>query len=128
MSERKAFGDIWPRLIPITTKEQFETVVKEAEADGHPGLSPTHAILKGNHVAGAVTLRTVPWIGQWYHTQRMGARDSLGMVNVLDNLMAQAGHRMVVFTLDDTSPFLAIAERAGLKPLDPKAKVFYRFI
>lgn len=83
---------------PIASPAELEQLLVVAREDEHEPILPTHIFRKDGEIVGyASVCALVPLTfgGQpkavqfhtWFHTQKLGPRDSFNLINSLENLM-----------------------------------------
>lgn len=121
MSADRELGLGMAVLVPIRTAEQMAAAHVAAKADGsHWLISPTHLVMKRGEIAGAVsvgamTIGTTPLVAQWFDTKRMQARDSLGIINTVENVVRAGGHTQGAMLSAKNSPFVPLLPRMGFE-------------
>ena len=111
-------SDQLPLLRPVRGEEDLERIFKAAAADNHVALAPNFVIEKAGEVAGYIGLNSIPYFQGWFHTQRIGPRESVMLFNQVENLtrMGKAGELMLL--LPGSSSFRgAVIERFGYRHL-----------
>lgn len=122
--------DFFPRIVPITSQAQIDSLAKIAAGDGHRVLMPTHLIIKGDQVLGYASLAAIvplmpgaqPHAVQvhvWFHTQRCHSRDSFHVINALENIArcAGGGARTLIVPCTKESPFFKQMSGMGYAPI-----------
>lgn len=103
------------QVIPITS-DKYTLAMKAAHADGHISLGVTDVVIKGQEIIGHISLAGVPMVLVWMDSKKASSRDSLYVMNFLENLISrnpQAKH--LVLPCASNSPFLPYLEKMGYK-------------
>ena len=88
----------------ITTIERFQEVCAKAAADGHAIVPPTHALMKGDEIVGALTFVSSPLI--WMDTKKCQARDAVQLENLLlSHLQLEGKQQIMCVPCTEASPF-----------------------
>ena len=110
-------------VYPLQTPAQFEAVCKAAEADGnHNAINPTHFVVKGQEVVGAVSIGTTVW---WWLHSSLTPHDSRSMMVAVDTLLRDRGIRRYVALIPHSSPYNRVAEAVGYRKVED-TQVFVR--
>ena len=104
------------RLRPLSGVEEYKALKELASADDHAVLAPTLVIEKCGEIVGYVSLNAVPWWTGWFHSTKLYARDTIHLVNDVENLLRPAGHKLVVTLVAPESPFRPVMEKFGYAP------------
>lgn len=107
----------FPRLEPLTRPEDVAAVLAAGRADNDGVCFPSHAVVRGGEVVGAVSLGVVPLVMLWNHSQKVGPRDSLHLKRVYDAMMLARGTPAYVIACNQRSPYHAHMERLGFKSI-----------
>lgn len=114
---------------PITSQAELDEVVKAAAADKHTAIRPTHVFRKNGEVVGYASIcQLVPLVPNpivqsvqwhvWFHTQKLGPRDSFTIINDLENFMAcSTTASTALVPCDRNSPFDALMTAMGYSPI-----------
>lgn len=114
-----------PKLKKILTPQKRSDVMSAGKEDDHNLTWPTHYIEKNGEISGAVSIIDVPIISCWAHTQKMNARDSLMVHNIVDTLLIEKGKYQWFIACGDNSPFVNKMERFGYSDKWP-TNLFYK--
>ncbi len=82
---------------------EIEVLQKLAQADEHVVLGATHTVRKGQQMIGYVGL--IPSVMLWLDTQRAKARDSLVVMNFIENQLRDGGSEVISIPCADNSPY-----------------------
>lgn len=111
-----------PTLRPLRTNADFHAVHVAAEADQHRVIAATHMVEKHGQVVGYCSLGAATPMLVWLDTQQVQARDSLYLLNMAENIAANAGVRQLMVPCQTDSPFHPFMEKFGYqnagKPFD----------
>lgn len=126
-----------PRIVPW--HEGFRPKVEErARMDGHEVIEPTHLVTKDGEPLGVLSVGRIPLVLVWMDTKRAQVRDSLAMINFVENVVAPgnncptcghlAGMRARSFCIPCTksSPYIQYLndKRAGYFNVGPSDLLF----
>lgn len=108
-----------PRLVPIEV-DQVASVREAASRDGHALLLPTHAVIKDGTIVGAFSVEAWTWqdcpvVTMWLHSTRVKARESLGLINTVENLVFARGFEEGVVLVERSSPFFGVMPALGYR-------------
>jgi hypothetical protein len=106
-------NNLHPWLRPLAGPADLERLAAAARADNHIVVGPSHVIDRGGEVVGYASLGVVPMLHTWVATGKVGPRESLGLLNCGEMLLANLGHRHVILPCAETSPFWPHIERLG---------------
>jgi len=101
------------RLVPITNQEQLDALKVEAASDNHIPLYPTHLVKRGDDVVGYISFLATPVVSPWLHSKKVRARDSLSLLNIIENMAAARGCRTILMPCAEHSPFYPVMEKLG---------------
>jgi len=111
-----------PTLRPLRTNADYHAVHVAAEADQHRVIAATHMVEKHGQVVGYCSLGAATPMLVWLDTKQVQARDSLYLLNMAENIAANAGVRQLMVPCQTDSPFHAHMEKFGYqnagKPFD----------
>ena len=121
MSDPKTINFL-PTLRPLRTNADFHALHEAAAADQHRVIAPTHLVEKSGGVVGYCSLGGATPMLVWLDSQKVQARDSLYLLNMAENLAANAGVRQLMVPCQTDSPFHPFMEKFGYiaagKPFD----------
>jgi len=101
----------------IHSKEEFDKLVELAKVDSHGVYSPTHTVKKGGELVGWFSIgASIPVVFAWLSTKKILPRESLTLINSVENHVALSGATHVAFPVPKDSPFHSIMEHMGYKP------------
>lgn len=98
---------------------QLEALARE---DGHEAVRPTHVFVRiaedrSEELIGCVSLGVMPTVLPWFHTERCKARDSLFLIDVMENVLAElmrrTGQEYICVPVAKGSPFEKVMGRLG---------------
>lgn len=106
----------YPQVTPILPGD-YEAVRLAAERDKHgPPLAPTHVVTLGGRIVGSVGINSLPLYTLWLDSTLMSPRNTVGVLNVVENTLRMEGREMVATIINQGSPFLPVASRLGYLP------------
>ena len=105
------------QVVPIVSAEEYRAAVAAAAADKHELYAPTHTFKRGDEIVGAVSLASCVLAMPWFHTEKMGRRDSFTVINSMQNTlrMQKVGH--VCIPVGPQSPFNKVMVPLGFTSL-----------
>ena len=103
----------WPWVTPIRSDAEREALAQVAASDGHQVLAATHLVRREGGIIGYASLGAVPLLLTWVHSAKVRSRESLGLLNLAENLVAAAGARLVCTPCTQESPFRPYMEGLG---------------
>lgn len=101
------------RIRLIRSQTERERLEKAADEDGHVVIAPTHVVEKEGVIVGYLSMGVVPTVLTWLSTTKVNARDSVGVLNVIENLVAAQGHPLVCIPCWEQSPFHPFMQKFG---------------
>lgn len=105
----------WMRRV---TPDDLPRLTAAAWADGgHLVESPTHLFEKQGEPVGYVSLGKIPLFFGWFHTQKIKARESAGLINLMENTLAAQGHERVCLLFPEHSPLQPYIATLGYRVL-----------
>lgn len=107
------FIDHFPRLKPISSREELEALERAAAADNHSVLAPTHLVVRGGDIVGYASIGGIPILNVWVDSQRVKARESAYLLNAAENVAAATGVRRILLPCSQESPFHPLIEKLG---------------
>lgn len=105
------------QVVAIASPEDYRQAVAAAKADSHQLYAPTHTFKRGGEIVGAVSLASCVLAMPWFHTQRMGRRDSFGVINSLQNSLRMQKVSHVCIPVGPQSPFNKVMAPLGFTSL-----------
>jgi len=102
-------------LQPINDIHTLNILQHEAAADNHAVFAPTHVIKTGDKITGYVSMGGIPLVHGWFDTRDQNALRTKRVLNEIDRKMLSHGHKWYQTVLEDTSPFVSVADRLGFK-------------
>jgi hypothetical protein len=111
------FIDNFPRLRPLTTREELIALERSATADNHCVIAPTHLVVRGGDIVGYASLAGVPMLNVWVDSKLVRARESAYLLNAAENILAGSGHRKVLLPCSTDSRFHPLIEKLGYSRL-----------
>lgn len=100
-----------PVVRPVKDRDEFIRLNNEAFADDHFAITPTHVFEKGGEIVGYANVGTMVPVNTWFHSKKCKARDSMQIINVLENMVRVSGANMMVAPVSNESPFLPVMNR-----------------
>ena len=107
----------FPLLRPIRDEADLEALRQAAHADAHALVAPNFIIEKNGEISGYIALNSLPTVHGWFHTTRMRARDSLAIINVVENLIRAQRCQHLLWLLPDDATWVDHAETLGYQPM-----------
>jgi len=98
-------------------KEDYEKLLELAKADKHGVFVPTHPIYKKGELVGYFSIgqQYAPIVFAWLSTKDLKARESLSLVNMVENHVYLNGAQHICFPIPKESPFYELMESLGYK-------------
>jgi hypothetical protein len=110
--------ELYPKCRRIETKAELESVQEAMKADGHsPFPWLTHLVERGGQVVGAASLGAAPLVMVWNHRGLTVVRESLHLQRIYESIMETKGCAQYLIGCDRTSPYSALMEKGGFKPV-----------
>ena len=115
-----------PVLKPLKPRDQqeaqalpatLERLTRQAAADQHPVIAPTHIMQKGDEVIGYFSIGGLPTVQAWFDSHHKHAADSLKMIEHLETILREQGVRVFAVACAPQSPFSSHMERLGFRKL-----------
>ena len=107
--------DGYPYIDRLRGKEEFDQLVVLSKADNHGVYVPTHPVRKNGELVGYFSINSpgVPIVWAWLSTKQLHARESLGLINTVENAVHLANNSGIAFPVPKESPFHALMEKLG---------------
>lgn len=119
--------NVWLRRVRESDAAELKAL---AQADAHEAFRPTHVFVRvtgvtanapdgaesQEEIIGCASIASIPLLLPWFHTERCKARDSVQLINVMENLMAELMNprqEFVCVPVAKDSPFEAVSGRLG---------------
>lgn len=99
---------------------------KAAALDKHGTIGITDVVLKNKEVIGHVSLAGVPMVLVWLDTQKVKGRDSLYVMNFLENMAQRCGWKTICVPCVKNSPILPYLEKVGYKKEPQDVSLFIK--
>jgi hypothetical protein len=99
-------------ITPIKATD-IDELRKRAALDNHGVWYPTHLIKKDGEISGYVSVCTTPIVNVWLDSKKLVARDSVQLLNTLENVMRMTGRQDYVMPCSPDSPFFPNMQRLG---------------
>lgn len=108
-------GFVW--LDRITSAEEAKMLYEKAKADGHGLFCPTFKIVKSKEVIGWTSIGQplYPTCFSWVSTKIAKSRDSLMLMNMVENHVFLNGGRGLIMPVTKTSPFHEVMPTVGYR-------------
>ena len=103
----------YPQVRLIRSVEEALALRDAARDDGYTPLLPTHLIERGREIIGCVAVNSLPLFRVWLHREKVRARESAAILNVIENGYRAQGHGLVASLLAPDSAFAPVHERFG---------------
>jgi len=94
----------------IARIEELRRVAKE---DGHDVVNPAFVAERNGEIIGYCSMEPVLMAVCWMHTKRSGRRDSMAMLNQVENETSRMGYGQQVMPCAKDSPFYGALEKLG---------------
>lgn len=107
----------FPQVRPIADVRELEALAAAAKADDHDVLFPTHIARKDGEIVGYASIGALALVNVWAHSQRLRARESLTLLNLVENVAHALGQRTVCMPCAEQSPFRPLLPGLGYKNL-----------
>lgn len=105
------------KVVPIASPEEYRLAVATAAEDKHELYAPTHTFKRGDEIVGAVSLASCVLAMPWFHTTRMGRRDSFSVINSMQNALRLQKVQHVCIPVGPQSPFNKVMVPLGFTSL-----------
>tara|TARA_R100001082_G_scaffold103553_1_gene74335 strand:- start:631 stop:1002 length:372 start_codon:yes stop_codon:yes gene_type:complete len=102
-----------PVVRPVKDRDEFIKLNNEALEDRHLAIAPTHVFEKSGDIIGYANVGTMTPVNTWFHSKKCKARDSLQIINVLENMVRISGSQAMLAPVSNQSPFLPVMDRFG---------------
>lgn len=113
---KPAVGKGFLQVELLRTPEQLRRLEIEAAADKHSPLYATHFASIDGEITGYLSIGAIPFCSYWSHTERMNARKTFELANVMKNLGTLAsGGRPVVTCCYVDSPIYPYMAQLGYR-------------
>lgn len=106
------------RLVRVNNDPDFaKAIAAAAAADAHKCIAPTHAMMKGEHIIGYLSLAGMPVVQAWFDSKNPHVLDSLKMIEHGETAMAEQGAHTYMVAVSEQSRFRPHMERLGFQPV-----------
>ena len=95
---------------PISQQE-IQYVMAEGAKDDHGIIAPTHVVVDGKELLGALSVGSIPLVLPWFNTKKCTARISGRVIRDIETSMRFAGWKFAALPLGKTSPFYPLMEQ-----------------
>jgi hypothetical protein len=99
------------------TPEILPALEVAARADDHGLVLPTHLVKRGEEIRGYFSMNAAPLLCTWLDSKRVVARESILLLNSVENYLRLAGHKNLITTCTDNSPFRPFMADLGFRRL-----------
>ena len=90
---------------------ELEELLKLAAEDAHGVMYPTHVIRKEGKIVGYISICTTPLVNVWLDSKQVVARDSVQLLNTLENVMRMTGRESyIIFPNMERLGYTPVAE------------------
>lgn len=110
-------GRLLPWLRAVQTSE-LPGLALRAKSAGHALIAPTHVFDRAGELVGYASLAGIPLLLPWVG-KSMTARDSVYLLNLMENLLAERGASEVLIPVEDGSPFRPYMAGFGYQDYGP---------
>jgi hypothetical protein len=100
-------------IITQLRPEEVEALERAAARDAHGVWYPSHLIRKNGAIAGYLSICQTPIVNVWLDSKQVQARDSIQLLNTLENVLRMTGRDSYIMPCAKTSPFYANMDRLG---------------
>ncbi len=109
--------DQLPILRPLRGAADLQALQAAAAEDGHMVVTPDYVVEKRGQIVGSIGLNSLPLMRVWFHTEQVRPRDTVLLVNAVENLCRLQGMKHLAALVRANSPFAPVAERLGYQHL-----------
>ena len=102
-----------PVVRPVKDRDEFIKLNNEALEDRHLAIAPPHVFEKSGDIIGYANVGTMTPVNTWFHSSKCKARDSLHIINVLENMVRLSGSQAMLAPVSNQSPFFPVMNRFG---------------
>ena len=101
----------------IRSEQEYKELVELARKDNHGVFAPTHIVRKHGEKVGYFSVGSpgVPVVLAWLHTEKVLSRESMSLINSVENHVAMNGASAVCFPVPKESPFHCLMEKMGYR-------------
>ncbi|MBF8281259.1 MAG: hypothetical protein HW378_174 [Anaerolineales bacterium] len=113
-------GNVLERCLevrPLREPADCDRLEIAADEDAYHPILPTHIIERDGEIVGCVGVNSLPLFRVWLHRTKVRARESVAILNVIENGYRAQGGGIVFSLLAPDSPFRAVQERFGYHAL-----------
>lgn len=110
-------SDMLLSVRPVRNADDLKAVAQAAAADNHKVIAPTQMVMRGDAVVGYASIGAIPLVHTWVDSRRVRARESFGLLNFAENLVANSGVGSLIVPCWEGSPFSPLMERMGYRKL-----------
>ena len=103
------------KVRPILTVEEFDQVLKAADADKHGALVPTHYIDKLGHPVGAFSFGNIPLVTCWFSTKELKASETLQAIGQMEAVAEHCRLSSLTVSCPKSSPLFAYMKKLGFE-------------
>lgn len=100
-------------IITQIKQSEFNDLRTAAALDNHAVWYPTHIIKKNGAINGYISICNTPIVNVWLDSKTLVARDSVQLLNTLENVMRMSGRQDYVMPCSKDSPFFNNMSRLG---------------
>ena len=84
-----------------------------AAADEHKAYLPTHLVTRQEEIIGYISLEQASFMMIWLDSKRVHARESVLVLNTIENTLRLVGRKHLVTTCSTQSPFRPVMPELG---------------
>jgi hypothetical protein len=96
-------------------REDFEELVRLAHEDDHQVVAPTHKVVKHGEIIGYASVNGAPSMHWWLHTKKGKARDTLELLDQVDEEFLKMGITAYLAPVGNQSPYRKILHKIGFE-------------
>lgn len=117
--------DSLPKLRPLQTEEEVRHLLATMREAGESITLPTHYVEKDGEIVGAIGASSIPLCTLWLHKDKVKPRETLGLLNVIENSYRMNGVQVGAVLVHNASPFGPVMEKLGYQA-DHNSKIYWR--
>jgi hypothetical protein len=107
--------DHMPRVRPVRSQEEFDVLATAAKLDKHDLVAPCWGVYRGDKPIGGVTINPFPVVLFWMDSKQAKPRDSVEVINAVENQLVLGGASGVVVPVQHDSPFRNVMSELGYR-------------
>lgn len=115
------------RIKAFTGPQEFGSLLELAKTDKHGVLYPTDVVWKNGERVGWFSAGRIPTLMSWLHTTKLSSRDSLQMINTMENIIYRTGAPGLIVPSPEGSGPHDLLEKLGYTNLGKQTLFFKEF-